>query len=325
MSATPHLRLLVVEDDDAARQALGVLLSDLGYDVDLAVDGVGALNAHEEQPFDLILSDWVMPNRDGMELCRRVRASDGTQRFTYFMLMTAHSDRRHLVEGLRGGADDFIGKPIALDELEARLIAAERVIRLHRRLFAKNRSLRKDSQRFFRQARLDPLTQTANRLELDEDLPRLAHRFSDLPGSACVAVCDIDNFKLYNDGFGHLAGDEVLRRVAESIRRSLRHSDSLYRYGGEEFVVMLPEQTLDQARVAMERVRRAVEALEIPNPAVPGGRLTISVGIATVANGDGDAPSRWLERADRALYQAKDLGRNRTEIWQADAELQSAE
>lgn len=308
-----RLRLLVVEDDAVARSALRELLSDLGYECHVAGDGIDALEAHKARPFDLILSDWKMPRSDGMELCRAVRARDGRARYTYFVLMTAYTNRRQLVAGLRGGADDFIGKPIDIDELEARLVAAERVIRLHRGLSAKNRSLRRDSERFFRQARIDPLTGLPNRLELDEDLPRLAAQAAGVPGSACIAMCDVDHFKLYNDTFGHPAGDDVLRRVAATIRTSLRQSDSVYRYGGEEFVVMLPEQSADEARAAMERVRKAVEALALPNPAAPGGGLTISVGIAAVVAED--EQKAWVARADRALYDAKANGRNRVALW----------
>lgn len=308
-----RFRLLVVDDDASARNALCQFLTELGYDCHTAADGKEAFDAHGARAFDLILSDWNMPGCDGMELCTAVRAGDGRDRYTYFVLMTARPNRRHLVAGLRHGADDFITKPIDLDELEARLLAAQRVIRLQRSLTAKNRSLRRDSERFFRQARLDPLTSLPNRLELDEDLPRLVTKASGAPGSACIAMCDVDHFKMYNDTFGHLEGDEVLRKVAATIRRSLRQSDSVYRYGGEEFVVLLPEQNMSEASAAMERVRKAVEALGLPNPASGSDRLTISIGIAPSFTKDD--PAAWLARADHALYEAKSSGRNRVSLW----------
>lgn len=308
-----RLRLLVVDDDASARSALEQILTELGYDCQLASDGREALEAHRMRPFDLILSDWNMPGFDGMKLCSAIRANDAHDRHTYFLLMTARPDRHLLVAGLRKGADDFITKPIDIPELEARLVAAQRVIRLQRSLMARNRSLRRDSERFFRQARLDPLTSLPNRLELDEDLPLLITKALEVPGSACIAMCDVDHFKHYNDTFGHLAGDSVLRQVAATIRGSLRQTDSVYRYGGEEFVVLLPEQNASEACAAIERVRKAVEALALPNPRAEGDRLTISIGIAPIVPDD-DSTS-WLARADHALYDAKTAGRNRVVLW----------
>lgn len=312
LSPVPRpLRVLVVEDEANARTALHEALTSLGYDCEVANDGAQALEAHRARPVDLILSDWAMPRLDGLALCCAIREHDGARRYTYFILMTAHADKSHLVEAMRAGTDDYLAKPIDLDELEARLIAASRVVRLHRRLSDSNRSLRRDSQRFFRAARMDALTNVANRLQLDEDLPRLCARVRE-GRKACIAICDIDHFKMYNDTFGHLAGDDVLRRVAATIQRSVRSSDSVYRYGGEEFLIMLPDQTLEEARVAMERVRSNVASLDVPSP-TSEGRITLSAGLAAAHGGDGIDAQAWLERADRALYRAKSHGRNRCE------------
>ena len=307
------LRVLVVDDEPASRHALARALSEMGYLCETAADALQARAAHRAKPFDLILSDWMMPGPDGMELCRGIRADDGMARYTYFMLVTASSDKQHLVDSLRGGADEFVAKPIDLDELEARLIAAERVLRLHRHLAALNRSLKRDSRRFFRAARLDPLTSVPNRLQLEDDLPHFTARAAGRGSRACIAICDIDHFKIYNDSFGHPAGDEVLRRVSDAIRLSLRQSDSVYRYGGEEFLILLPKQSLSEAQTALGRVRHAVEALGIANPAAPGKRVTISIGVAEFQYHDATDPHGWIERADRALYRAKALGRNRCE------------
>jgi diguanylate cyclase (GGDEF)-like protein len=308
-----RLRILVVEDSPAARVALEALLGEIGYVCESAVDGTEAIQMHRNQPYDVILSDWNMPHGDGMELCRWVRDDDGSARHTHFVLMTAYADKEHLVGGLRGGADDFVAKPIDLDELEARLLAAERVVRLHRKMEARTQSLRRDSERFFRAARLDPLTNVANRLQLDEDLPHFAEQAAARGGRACLAIADVDHFKIYNDTFGHPAGDGVLRRVAAAIQGSIRQSDSVYRYGGEEFVLFLREQSISEARVVIERVRNAVESLAIPNPGASGKLITISIGVAGFEATYLDAPSRWIEHADGALYRAKSLGRNRSE------------
>jgi diguanylate cyclase (GGDEF)-like protein len=178
---------------------------------------------------------------------------------------------------------------------------------------ARTQALRCDSERFFRAAHVDPVTKVANRRQFDADLPRFAENAALRPGRACLAVADIDHFKLYNDRFGHVAGDDVLRRVAEAIQRSIRQSDSVYRYGGEEFVIFLAEQSPSEARVAIERVRNAVEGLGIPNPSAGSGPLTISIGLSAFSRDDLGHLADWLERADAALYRAKSLGRNRSE------------
>ena len=298
------LRVLVVEDEPIERRGLVHALELLGCSAEGAANGAEALAVHQARPFDVILSDWRMPVMDGIELCRLVRRE---ARYVYFVFTTALSDKEHLVQALESGADDFVGKPIDLDELSARLVAAQRVIEMQRELARQNAKLRRDSQRFFRASRVDPLTSARNRRALDEDLAAIideARRY----GRRCSgAMVDVDEFKAYNDAFGHVAGDEVLRQVAQAIRAHLRRSDALYRYGGEEFFVVLPEQTVGTARGALERVRRAVERLAIPQATGARSRvLTVSAGVAALDDGE-----RWIERADAALYEAKRAGRNR--------------
>jgi diguanylate cyclase (GGDEF)-like protein len=187
-------------------------------------------------------------------------------------------------------------------------------VRLHERLAEKNALLRRESQRALRSARVDALTQVPNRLALQKDLETIwasAHRYAH---PYTVAMCDIDEFKHYNDGFGHIAGDDALRRVAHAIRDNLRAVDTVYRYGGEEFVVLLPEQNLETAAMAMERIRGAVEALGIPRPG-NFGPLTVSIGIAEVDVRSDWSVDHWLERADRALYLSKEHGKNRVTPW----------
>jgi two-component system, cell cycle response regulator len=163
----------------------------------------------------------------------------------------------------------------------------------------------------FLAARIDPLTRVANRLRMNEDLHVLWSRSRRYGHAYCAALCDIDWFKAYNDHFGHLEGDGVLLRVAQTIRSGLRQGDGLYRYGGEEFLVLLPEQSLDEACIAMERVRKYVERLAIPTVA-GGGVVTISVGVSELSTED-DSLDDWLRRVDTALYLAKAKGRNRIE------------
>ena len=306
------LKVLIVDDDELTRDQLERSVLRLGHSCRSAGDGLEAWEMHQEEPADVILSDWQMPHMDGLELCRLTRVSEGEGAYTYFIFTTSYVDKEHYLRGMEAGADDYQVKPVILDELRARFVSASRVIELYRKLAEKNEVLRRDSQRAYRDARIDALTQVSNRMSMDEDVSvilarakRYGHRYS-------ISICDIDLFKAYNDKFGHLAGDDVLRRVAQTIKEALREGDGFYRYGGEEFVVLLPEQSLGEASLALDRVRAAVEGLRIPSDD-RNGVVTLSAGVAELDLKEDDSHEHWLRRADVALYRAKEKGRNRVE------------
>jgi diguanylate cyclase (GGDEF)-like protein len=306
------LKVIVADDDPASREILDQVVCRLGHACRVACDGSEAWAMHQADRADLIISDWKIPKMDGLELCRRVRIGDAPQWHTHFILITGRSDRPPFVDGLNAGADEYVTKPVDLAELEARLEAARRVVTTCRALEADNTALRRDSAREFKAARTDPLTAVSNRLRLKEDLEPLEGRAARYGHRYCAALCDIDLFKAYNDAFGHQSGDNALCQVATTIQQHLRRGDSLYRYGGEEFLVLLPEQSLAQAATGMERVRREVEGLHITVPPFATTHfLTMSTGIAEL---DGGSVEGWLKRADEALYRAKFLGRNRVEV-----------
>jgi len=305
------LKVLVVDDDPDARRALAHAVMAIGHKCAAARDGLEAWSMHEAHPADVVVADWIMPGLSGVDLCRRVRAVAGDS-YTYFVLVSALADKQHFLQGMAAGADDYMTKPVDLDELEARLHSAQRVVGLHKRLAAKNLALRRDSQRNFEAARIDPLTAVANRRQLTEDLEALFGTPYRLHHSA--ALCDVDDFKRYNDRFEHQAGDDALRQTAAAMRRTLRQGDWLYRYGGEEFLVVLRDQRLDVAASAMERVRRAVEDLGIAHPGSPAGVIAISIGVAELTP-DVYTAEEWIHRADTALYRAKAAGKNRVELW----------
>jgi two-component system chemotaxis response regulator CheY len=308
-----RLNVLIVDDDADVRKLLEATVAALGHECRSARDGVEALRMHAADPADLILSDWQMPNMDGLELCQRIRERERPDAYTHFVFMTGLDDKEHFRLGVEAGADDYQTKPLDLDELEARLSAAARVIAVQRRLADTNAALRHDSQASFRLARHDPLTLTSNRLKLEEDLrdcwaqnERYGRRYSAL-------LCDIDWFKTYNDDFGHPAGDRTLRLVADALRAELRQSDGLYRYGGEEFVVLLPEQSLESACIVAGRVRQSVQRCALRTRAGIGV-VTVSIGVAELSRARDSDPTAWLARADAALYRAKSNGRNRYEV-----------
>jgi len=305
-----RLKVLVVDGDPLSRVGLQQAVHRLGHECRTAKDGLEAWEMLQSERADVVLSDWSLPRMGGVELCRRVRAADGDGPYTYFIFMTGFDDREHFLRGMEAGADDYHTKPVDIEELQARLVSAGRVLSLYRKLADKNLQLRRDSQTSFHAARVDPVTGIANRLRMDEDLEVLWSRAQRYGHPFAAALCDIDEFKKYNDHFGHVAGDEVLRRVAQSIRKGLRQGDALYRFGGEEFLVVLPEQSLNEAIRAMDRVRGAIEQLAIQ---APNGLLTISVGVAELDLALDRTLKDWLRRADTALYLAKESGRNRVE------------
>jgi diguanylate cyclase (GGDEF)-like protein len=310
------LEILVVEDDPSTRAAVRAAVRSLGHECRSAADGSEACRMLAERPADVVISDWEMPRMTGAELCRRIREmEDG--RYTYFILMSGFHDRGHLLEGMAAGADDYQKKPIDLDELEARLVSAARVVALHRRLAEREDNLRRDSTQLWAASRTDALTGVGNRLRMEEELAaassrahRYGHRFS-------LAIIDVDQFKPFNDGLGHVAGDEALKQVAKALRRAVRAGDGIYRYGGEEFVVLLPEQSLADARCAIERVREEVLKQGIARPE-KGQRLTVSAGVAELDQRIDASVEDWIARADAALYVAKTNGRNRVETVPSD-------
>lgn len=312
------LKVLVADDDETSRNTLAEVVRSLGCSCRVAADGLEAWHIFEEDPAHLILSDWKMPRLSGVDLCRRAREAgrEGTS-YTHFVLVTALDSKESFLEGMRAGADDYLVKPVDFDELDARLHATLRVAAVHEELVVKTRALERDSQRLAAVARTDPLTEVANRLRLREDLQALGDRALRYGHRYCAALCDIDWFKSYNDGFGHLAGDHAIRVASHAIQEQLRRGDGFYRYGGDEFLVLLPEQSLSAAAECMERVRRAVASLpDLTQRGTLARPITISVGIADFRSAPlgTDAIQAWLHRADRALYRAKARGRNCVEV-----------
>ena len=304
------MKILIAEDDAVSRTILRRAVEKLGHECLAAADGEEAWGLYKENPdVDVIISDWMMPGVDGLELCRRVRG-DGREGYTYFIFLTALGDREHLLQGLEAGADDYLSKPLDRDELGMRLTSALRVTELHRRLAFQNGELEKLNRMFFEQSRQDPLTSLGNRLRLGEDLQVLQSRKERYGHRYAVVLLDVDFFKAYNDRYGHLAGDDVLQRVAATISSSLRAGDGAYRYGGEEFLMVLPEQDAEAAAAITDRLRRAVEGLGIPHAdGTPSGVVTISAGVAV--SDDAEDTDGLLKATDEALYAAKSEGRNR--------------
>lgn len=291
---------LVVEDDPIAAELLcASLASNSGVEVLSAPDGQAALEMIKTAPVQLIFSDLQMPRMDGLELCRRVRAM--TDRFRYFVMLTVHNEKSQLIEAFEAGVDDFLSKPFDVDEVDARLRVAQRILDLQNDLVQANLRLQQ-------QAATDELTGMFNRRQATARLAEqwaIARRYG-LPLS-CLMI-DVDRFKKVNDTYGHDAGDHVLRHLAALLRQTVRQSDMIFRMGGEEFMVLLPGQETQAAAACAERCRQAV----VDEPASCGGQkteVTISTGVACL-NASQSSPQELLRQADSALYAAKAAGRN---------------
>ena len=314
------MNVVVVDDDPVVRLVLARAVTSLGHVALPAETAEVALQHIDRMPVDVVISDWLMPGMTGLELCQRIRARDSIE-YVYFMLVTAHDDREHAMAGIAAGVDDCLVKPVDLFDLRLRLMVADRVTDLHRRLAERQRGLERTNVEVAATARLDPLTGLGNRLKMAEDLEIFRSRRDRYHEPFGVALFDLDHFKSLNDAAGHLAGDEALRQVASVIRRELRQADMAYRYGGEELLVVLPAG-VRRVAAAAERIRGAVEAEAIPHPGrpAPGTVVTLSAGVAP---GEGDVET-FLEAADNALYRAKSEGRNRVVVsgrWESIPEL----
>jgi diguanylate cyclase (GGDEF)-like protein len=305
------VKVLVADDDPGSLLIAQTVVHELGHECLTAEDGDEAWRLLQQFQPDVLVTDRDMPGIDGLTLCRRVRAAP--LGYTYIVLITALSEQAHVLEGMVAGADDYITKPLKPFDLHTRLAAAERVTALHADLAHAREELDHRS-------RTDSLTGLWNRTDLNDYLQQL-HDTSERYGRGySAALCDVDYFKAYNDLYGHLAGDRALRAVADTMRQEVRDSDRVYRYGGEEFLILLPEQTLDDALAALDRVRLAVQAgcLEHAN-AHDNGVLTISVGIAAYDRQNPCSTHDLLNGADQALYQAKTSGRNRCHVNRPEA------
>jgi diguanylate cyclase (GGDEF)-like protein len=306
------MNILVADDDSTSRLIAQMALRALGHDCEAVSDGAGAWEAYCAGQADVVISDWMMPGLTGLELCRNIRAHI-PDRYTYFIMLSGQGSVAEILEGMTAGVDDYLVKPLDPDDLHARLISADRLTSLHRELKQHQSELEGINDELATIARRDPLTRLWNRRALEEDLELLEARVSRYGHHYCMALLDVDHFKAYNDANGHQAGDQVLQGVASHLKAQARGGDVVYRYGGEEFLCIFPEQSLSSGTLAVQRMRGGLERLAIPHAGNALGVVTLSAGLAMLEAGQTSSASEVLKRADEALYRAKELGRNRVE------------
>ena len=306
------MKILVADDDPTSRLVLKGLVSKLGHDCVVAEDGSSAWEVLSSGGIDVLLTDWMMPGVDGPELCRRLRNEVGGG-YIYIVLTTGLDNPEDVLAGMSAGADDYLTKPVDKFAVQTRLVAAERVTELHCQLSQAQAQLERANIELLEQSLTDQLTGLGNRRRMDEDLNRVHARARRLGRTYGIALFDIDHFKRYNDHYGHVAGDGALRDVAACIDLIVRAGECAYRYGGEEFLVLMPDCGLgDEVSTAADRIRRSVLHAAIPHEARPSEPriVTVSGGVSCWIPGSRLTAREVLEEADQALFAAKTAGRN---------------
>jgi diguanylate cyclase (GGDEF)-like protein len=301
-----HFPILVAEDDPVARKILEKTLSKEGHEVVSVENGRKAFELFKQRFFPIILTDWMMPEMDGIELCRAVR-NHRTSGYVFVIILTSKDSKDDIVTGLNSGADDYVHKPFNPPELKARIKTCLRILELERSLKEANENIRILSI-------TDPLTKSYNRGYISECLPKEIQRAIRYGHALSLILCDIDHFKKVNDTYGHQSGDQVLIEFVNSIKQSIRKDlDWIARYGGEEFLIVLPETGLEGACILAERLRNDISKRKFifQEQAI---RITCSLGISGFDSTTFDeniSSESLINAADKYLYQCKLEGRNR--------------
>jgi diguanylate cyclase (GGDEF)-like protein len=303
--------ILLVEDSKSQAETTRGFLERSGYDVVVAEDGKIAIKEALQGKVDVVILDLVLPDMSGLEVCRWLKVNNST-RMTPILMLTAKGEVTDKVMGLESGADDYLSKPYSETELNARIYALLRTKALQDELKEKNVQLEKLLSRVETLAITDSLTGLFNRRHIETFIEKefkAAYRY-DSP-LACLMI-DIDFFKKINDDFGHQTGDSVLKEMANVITNNIREVDTAARWGGEEFVVLLPRCSREDALISASRLLEAVAEHVFTD--IEDRKVTISIGIAGVPDPSVDTAEKFIDASDRAMYAAKNGGRNRIEI-----------
>jgi diguanylate cyclase (GGDEF)-like protein len=296
------LTVLVIEDHPDQRDLLAIVLKREGYQVITAANGLEALEKLENENVQIALSDIMMPKMDGFELIKRIRANPALKSI-YLILITARIQEGDRVRGLDLGADDYITKPFSFSELLARVRVGTRVVQYQQHLEY--------------QSQIDSLTGLFNRRAFEKKIHEEFERSKRYHNPLSVLIFDLDNFKNINDTYGHHGGDAALVKISETLREMTRQSDFSARFGGEEFVMILPETDQDNAFQVANKIHGAVRSSSFGTTNRPFA-LTVSIGVSSSST---RAYSTWremLDDADKAMYLAKNTGKDRVEIWEPE-------
>ena len=301
--------VLIAEDDHISRRMLAKALTAEGHRVVSVENGLKALESYQKEFFQIVLTDWNMPEMVGLELIQAIRERHSSS-YVFIILLTSRDSKPDIIAGLEAGADDYLTKPFDPTELIARLNTGIRILELER-------SLNKALEEIETLSVTDPLTEVYNRRYLNENFIRESRRAVRYQHPLSAVICDIDHFKKINDTYGHLAGDQVLKMIAQHLKDSIRGDlDWVVRYGGEEFVIVAPETGIDGARLMTERIRVTLEKKKIEVDKIKLS-ITASFGVTGIdsnTHASRISPMAILNQMDQYLYQAKKDGRNRVTV-----------
>lgn len=299
------MRILIAEDDRDSRRLLNVNLTWGGHEVVEAEDGEQAWRIWEKEHTRLIITDWMMPNLPGPDLIRNVRGAN-FRHYTYIIMLTALGAKPQVVTGLEAGADDYLTKPFYPEELLARVGIAERIL--------KQQDMLEEQKRLMEyQAMHDSLTGLYNRRAIQEHAEMEFSRAAREGKPIGVVLLDVDHFKAINDKHGHHIGDQALRLVASVLSQNIRPYDHVGRWGGEEFLVVLPNTDLAESHTVAERIRMSIAdaLLSLPDGQTLMLNASLGVSSAVIDHGGSVMLDKLVHQADEALYRAKGSGRNR--------------
>jgi diguanylate cyclase (GGDEF)-like protein len=311
------MKVLIAEDENISRRKLEKVLGSMDYEVTSCKDGLEAWEViQSENAPNLLILDWMMPGMDGLEICRKVRKL-AREPYTFILLLTSKSEQDDIIKGMEAGADDYITKPFNKNELRVRLRAGKRIVELNEELL----SVRNDLEK---QAIHDGVTGLYNRHYMSEILDKEFSRTLRYQTDLSCLLLDLDYFKEVNDTFGHAFGDLVLREFANCIKQEARKTDIPFRYGGEEFLLLLPNTGITGAQKVAEKIRTACEK-KTYDDGNNSTTVTVSIGIASVKQHQLLESKKLIAFADKALYRAKAEGRNRVEIYMSESNGRSTD
>ncbi|MGB9730973.1 MULTISPECIES: GGDEF domain-containing response regulator [Calditerrivibrio] len=300
------MKVLLIDDDPVTKEIIFSYLETLGNDLCYAKSAEEGLDLLSEEKYDIVICDFILPSMNGIELCKEIRRrEEGSLDYTYFIMITHKLSKEVFNNSLSCGADDFIFKPFDENEFISRFRAGVRIIELIKRLKSAKQEIEEIS-------RTDYLTGIYNRRALMEILSAELFRSIREKTELCVAILDLDNFKNVNDVYGHFVGDEVLKGFVEIAKSCIRRYDVIGRFGGEEFIIILPKTTKETGYMVMERIRSTLEDKGIKTSS---GTINITVSIGVACTCDSKNVDQLIHDADISLYKAKTSGRNRVEVF----------
>jgi len=305
------IKVLVVEDSKVTMKVLCNYLEHMGIAPLVAETGSIALDIYQRERPDIILLDAQLPDIDGFDVALKIRTAEKSDEWTAILFLTSMDKDEDLARGIEVGGDDYLMKPISEVVLKSKVIAMRRLIEMQRSMLDMTKKLNEANVKLQRLSATDGLTGISNRRMYDELAIREWRRCERMAKPISLVMIDVDHFKLFNDKYGHQAGDECLKKIAEQVGRAApRATDLAARYGGEEFVLVLGETDADGAKWIANRLRQQVSDMNIPHYATDTRHVTISCGVASVVPTEKLALEMLLKSADYALYQAKKTGRN---------------